>query len=334
MSNHIVPIFIPHEGCPHDCVFCNQKRISGCVSAPNEDEVREMIFRHIGTNYGRNMEIAFYGGSFTGIPLKEQERYLRTASEFEQTEIKASTRPDCISDEVITLLKKYNVKMIELGVQSMSDSVLNLSGRGHSVKDVIQAVNRLKGADITVGIQTMTGLPGDSFEGALETAKRVIELKPEVVRIYPTLVIKGTALHDMYIAGTYVPMELEESVELASQLMDLYEDAGIKVIRVGLQATDSIAVQDNEGNSDVIAGPFHPAFRQLAESKRAYRIIKDFINSRVDYLEHPKMTLKRDCEEKVVYIKSKIFSVSDITGQKRINKENILKEFGYIMQIC
>lgn len=329
MRKHIIPVFVPHKGCPHDCVFCNQKKISGCIQAPSEEQVHVLIQQHLQTHQkDQTLEIAFFGGSFTGIPLKEQESYLQIATayrkQYPELQIRASTRPDCITEPVIALLQRYQVNIIELGVQSMQDHVLTAAGRGHTAQDVTTAVQRLKQAGITVGIQTMLGLPGDTGEGALQTAREVIELKPDMVRIYPTLVIRDTALETLYTTGKYQPLELEDAAMLTAELMDLYEDANIPVIRIGLQPTEQM-------ENEVIAGPYHPAFRQLANGVRAYKEMERLLE--LGGGKSNKMEVQIQEETKTVTVQSDTFSPSDIIGQKGCNREQLEKSYGYQLQV-
>jgi histone acetyltransferase (RNA polymerase elongator complex component) len=314
----IIPIFIPHKGCPHDCVFCNQKKISGKVVVPKDDEIRTTIRDYIaGAQEGAEIEIAFYGGSFTGIAYEEQERMLAVAYEFRDkiSGIRASTRPDCIDDNIIKLLKNYNVNNIELGVQSLDPHVLKKSGRGHTREDVYSAATLLKAAGIGLGLQTMIGLPGDDFEKSIETCKQVISLKPDIVRIYPTLVIKDTPLCDMYYKGEYQPMTLEEAVELTAVLLEAYQKEGINVIRVGLQPTDS--VKGEELGGDVVAGPYHPAFRQLSESRIA---LKQIINE---------IEIRELARNKEIKILAKAQDPSVIIGQRKGNIFHLKEQYGF-----
>ena len=336
---HIVPIFIPHKGCPHDCVFCNQKKISGHEEPPSEQEVIATIERHLSTNSAQEFEIAFYGGSFTGISLKEQEMYLNIADSYRKTyenlniNIRASTRPDCINNEVINLLLKYRVDLIELGVQSMNDKVLSISNRGHTSNDVYTAVSMLENAGIAVGIQTMIGLPGDCGESAVETARKVVLLKPLVVRIYPTLVIKDTALCEMYRNREYTPLTISEAVELAAVLTDIYEEADINVIRVGLQPTDNVRLAEGGSEGDVVAGPFHPAFRQLVQSERVYKRIMKALNASAESMANLCIETEEDVERKIIYVKPDKYSISDILGQRRSNVTRIREETGYTIKV-
>lgn len=265
----IIPIFVPHKGCPNDCIFCNQKKISGQIEEITTQKIPQIIETHLSTmEPNAEIEIAFYGGSFTAIDASIQESFLAEAfryiSDGRAAQMRISTRPDCINEENLRMLRKYGVRTIELGVQSMDDEVLRASCRGHNAECVTEAAALIRHMEFTLGIQTMTGLPGDTKETCLETAAKVIRIAPDIVRIYPVLVIKGTELERQYSDGLYIPQSLEEAVALCAQLLELYERNHIKVIRIGLQATDHI----REGfGSDVVAGPIHPAFRQLVESR-------------------------------------------------------------------
>lgn len=317
-NRHIViPIFVPHKGCPFDCIYCSQKKISGQTEDMTIEKMTEIIERHLETASSDSfVEIGFYGGSFTGIDKDEQIEFLMAANKYisanKVSSIRLSTRPDYIDEEILDYLKKYNVRTIELGVQSMDDSILKTSCRGHNTEDVIKASVLIKESDFNLGIQTMIGLPGDSREKDMETAEKVIELKPDIVRIYPVLVIKDTYLETMYNDGRYKPINLDEAVEICAELLDLYEKNDINVIRIGLQPTDNI----NE-NMDVVAGPFHPAFRQLVESRR---ILKQLIKQ----IEEKKLYRYKDI---LIAVPEK--SISDVIGQKRANIDFLKRKFGF-----
>lgn len=334
MRTRILPIFIPHKGCPHDCVFCNQKRISGCREAPSVQQVQAMLDTFLeDAEPGQPLEIAFYGGSFTGIPLTEQRAYLEAANALRQhcaISIRASTRPDYLSEEVLALLKEQRVDLIELGVQSMQDGVLHAAGRGHTAADVRRGVTALKAMGIQVGIQTMPGLPESDGEEALDTAMQVIALQPALVRIYPTLVIRDTALLDLYQSGAYTPLSLEEAVDLCAVLLNLYDTAGIPVIRVGLQASEQI--QFGYAGGDVAAGPFHPAFRQLVNSKRAYDFMTDILKG-TGTKNQGDLQMEIDRTRGILYVTSQRFSVSDLMGQKRSNAERMMQDYGLRLQV-
>jgi len=283
----------------------------------SESSVRAVIESHLNTiSRGSLIEIAFFGGSFTGIDREEQIRYLEIANEYIQNgpvgSIRLSTRPDYIDDDILTYLKKYNVSVIELGVQSLDREVLEKSNRGHSIEDVLTSSKKIKDKGFSLGIQTMIGLPGDSFEKAVDTAKKVVELAPDIVRIYPTLVVKGTYLERLYNTGQYKPLSLEEAVDLCAVLIEIYESNHINVIRVGLQPTDNIC-----DGGDVVAGPFHPAIRQLVESRRALKDIEEIIVKN-------KLTGK-----KTLAILADKKDVSVIIGQKKSNIKYLKERYNY-----
>ncbi|MCX7843396.1 MAG: radical SAM protein [Clostridia bacterium] len=318
MKRHmIIPIFIPHKGCPHDCIFCNQKSISGQLEEITEQKMRAVIetnLRYAGKD--TFIEIAFYGGSFTGIEIEQQIRYLEIAHEYVKQnkvkEIRMSTRPDYISQEILDNLKKFNVGTIELGVQSMDDEVLRLSLRGHNVNDVLTSCSLIKRNGFRLGIQTMVGLPGDNREKSVETAKEIVELRPDIVRIYPALVVKNTYLYEMYKQGKYLPLTLDEAVDICAELLEIYEGHQINVIRIGLQPTENI---NDEG--DVIAGPFHPAFRQLVESRLMLKRIETQIACKNLI----------DTENLIICVDNS--NISNAVGQKKCNIVFLKKKYGY-----
>lgn len=317
MKQVVIPIFIPHKGCPFDCIYCNQKTISGQSEDVSLEMMRNMIEMHL-TSVSKDtvVEIGFYGGSFTGIDKNQQIQYLETAYEYiRQGRIKAirlSTRPDYISLEILEYLKEYGVNTIELGVQSLDQEVLDKTCRGHNREHVINASQLIKEFGINLGIQTMIGLPGDNREKDLCTAREVIGLKPALVRIYPTLVIKGTYLETMYYKGLYTPLTLETAVEICAELLEMYESSGIKVIRVGLQPTETI----NEG-MDVAAGPFHSAFRQLVEARLNLHKLEELIQKH-QLQNAEKITIFTGCR-----------NISNVTGQKKGNINYLRDKYGY-----
>lgn len=262
-----IPIFIPHQGCPNDCIFCNQRKISGCVAAPSEAEIRRIIQTHLSaSNHPRNCEIAFFGGSFTGLPLSEQEKYLSLAEEFVKEGsffgIRLSTRPDYINNEVLQLLAKYSVKTIELGIQSLDEDVLKESRRFYPIETALNACRLVKAYGFSLGVQTMLGLPGDTLEKSLFTARTLILQKPDMVRIYPTLVIRETELENQYKSGQYHPLTLDEAISWCAEILPLYEAAGIRILRIGLHQSE-----DLKAGAEFVAGPVHPAFGELVYSE-------------------------------------------------------------------
>ncbi|HBJ1647440.1 elongator complex protein 3 [Clostridium botulinum] len=275
---YIIPIFVPQEGCPHKCVFCNQDRITGLKDIVTTDIVRKTIDEYLKTitNKEAIIEVSFFGGTFTAVKEEKQRAFLEIAKGYKDKglidKIRLSTRPDAIDNYILTYLKEYKVDIIELGVQSLDDEILKRSGRGHYVSDVEKASALIKQYGFVLGHQIMPGLPGDTFEKDILTTKLSIKMKPDICRIYPALVIKDTPMEKMYKMGTYIPYSLDEAVEISKAMYKLYLENNIQVIRIGLQPTDSI----NEG-ADIVSGPFHPAFRELVESS----LIVNLINSNV-----------------------------------------------------
>ena len=262
----IIPFFIPHSGCPHQCVFCNQKNITGQTKPVAPMAIPQKITEYLAISSSDNpAHVAFYGGSFTALPFETQRAYLNAVQPFIHTGqiagIRLSTRPDCITNDILVLLKEYCVTTIELGVQSMDDVVLARSGRGHTATDTVNAVSLIKSNGFRIGLQLMPGLPGDSADSFIRTIDTVIALKPDFVRIYPALVIKDTPLEDLYASARYMPLSLHDAVALCREALERFELAGIDVIRIGLQPTEEL-----EKPGTIITGPYHPAFRQLVES--------------------------------------------------------------------
>lgn len=310
----IIPFFIPHAGCPHQCVFCNQNHITGQDAPVAASSIRETIAAYLETSNTRMpVQIAFYGGSFTALPRETQREYLEAAYPFitsgQIAALRLSTRPDCISAEILDLLQKYQVTIVELGAQSMDDQVLARSGRGHTAADTVNAVNLLKNRGFTIGLQLMPGLPGDSPDRFMDTIDRVIALRPDFVRIYPALVIRNTPLAELYTSGRYAPLSLDDAVILCKQALIQCESAGIEVIRIGLQATREL-----EKPGTILAGPHHPAFRQLVESS----ILLDEMRTVLAGWKEKKDTV-------TLLVNPKEISVA--IGQKKANRKQLINEF-------
>lgn len=264
--HYIIPIFVPHEGCPHNCVFCNQNTITGNNNTVDNKFVIQTVNEYLKTMYRTNsiIEISFFGGTFTAIDIEKQRELLSVAKEYKDNGkidfIRLSTRPDYINRSILDNLRDYNVDIIELGVQSMDDQVLKLAGRGHTAEDVCNASKLIKDYGFTLGHQIMPGLPGDDFSKDIYTAKEILKLKPDICRIYPSLVIKDTPMEKMYLDNIYKPYSLESAIEICKILYGMFKAKNINVIRIGLQPTEEI----NTGK-ELIAGPFHPAFRELVQ---------------------------------------------------------------------
>lgn len=305
MKKRIIPIFVPHRGCPHDCIFCNQKKITGVSTEVTSEDVRNIIEEYLPTiDNDASVEVAFFGGSFTAIDEDIQNDLLEVAKEYVEKgliqDIRMSTRPDCISEDILNRLKEYKVSIIELGVQSMDKNILIDSVRGHDTEEVIKSAKLIKESGIKLGLQMMVGLPSDTEKKCIATARKFIELKPDCVRIYPTLVVKDTGLEVLLNKGEYKPFTLEQSIQIVKKLLALFYVNNINVIRVGLQATEDIQV-----GKAVVDGPHHPAFRELAESE----MIKDYLI----YIA------KKYNIEKYITVKTNKKNVSKIIGNKKSN---------------
>ncbi len=263
----IIPVFVPHVGCPNDCVFCNQRRISGQVRPVGPEEVSRAIREGAAvTPMGVQRQLAFYGGSFTAIPPKAQALLLGAAQPYLQDgtlhSIRLSTRPDAIDEETLLRLKDYGVETIELGAQSMDDRVLQLAGRGHTARQVRQAARMVQDYGFQLILQMMTGLPGDEDGKASQyTARELAALRPDGVRIYPTVIVKDTVLYDLWLAGEYTEHTLEAAVELCARLVPVFEEAGIPIIRLGLNPTEDLS------GGDAVGGAYHPALGELVRSR-------------------------------------------------------------------
>ena len=269
MKHRNVSLFVPHEGCPHACTFCNQKAISGKTQPLTVGDIRTACETALQSDgyCTEESEIAFFGGSFTAIETEKQILYLQTANEYigegKFGSIRISTRPDCINEEILAVLKQYNVRNVELGAQSMSDEVLLANRRGHTAKDTENAVRLLRAHGFGVGLQMMTGLYGSTAETDSFTACEFVRLQPDTVRIYPTAVLEHTALAQLYQSGAYRPQTEEQAIASCSRLLRLFYENDIPVIRLGLHAGGDV-----QGN--LLAGVFHPAFGELCEGEIYY----------------------------------------------------------------
>lgn len=313
MKHANIGLFVAHRGCPHQCSFCNQHIISGTAGNVTEQDVINAIEENKKSGH-KNAQLAFFGGSFTAIERDYMVSLLKVAKLFidsgDISGIRISTRPDCIDDEVLYTLKQYGVQSIELGAQSMDDDVLRLNDRGHTSKDVEDASELIKKHGFELGLQMMTGLYGDTDEKCIQTAKRLVNLKPNTVRIYPTVVLEKTKLAKLYKSGEYIPQTLNNAVKLCAKLLKIFEDKSIKVIRLGLHSGGGV----EEG---YVAGVYHPAFRELCESQIYFENTLDKLQN------HTKGRYD-------VFINPKEFS--KMIGQKRLNIKK-LENIGYECKI-
>ncbi|HZJ77556.1 MAG TPA: radical SAM protein [Clostridia bacterium] len=311
MKHTNVGLFVPHEGCPHMCSFCNQRSISGSTKKLTPDGVDNAVATACESN-SSSREIAFFGGSFTAIERAYMTNLLKAASKHIDGKnfsgIRISTRPDCINEEICQILKEYGVTAVELGAQSMDDNVLMLNDRGHSAQDVVNAANLLKSKGFELGLQMMTGLLGSDDNESIRTAQEIIALSPDTVRIYPTVVLKGTKLARLYEQGLYKPQSVERAVKICSTLLEMFFDTDIRVIRLGLHSGGDIL-------NNYVAGAFHPSLRELCDGeiylKRALSVMKEnnIVQGKVELFVMPT-------------------AVSQMTGQKKKNLD-ALRSKGY-----
>lgn len=299
-----VPFFISHQGCPHTCVFCDQRAISGSRgSLPDRQQIHAAIASWRRSAGGRPLEVAFFGGSFTALPEQVQDELLTPVRPFLESgvvrSIRVSTRPDYVDGAVVCRLAGQGVSVIEIGVQSMDDDVLALSGRGHDAAASEVALRCIGERGLAAGAQLMPGLPGDTPAGALRSLERVIAAGATFVRLYPVVVLEGTELARRYRAGDYRPPDLEQGIALCKRLLHKAMEAGIDVIRIGLQAGDGL------NDTTVLAGCWHPALGQLVRSELYF-----------DLLRQLTLALPDDAPFVVACRSSRI---SDVIGQKRRN---------------
>lgn len=307
-------IFVPHEGCPNQCSFCDQKKISGTQNPPSPIEVTNLCeeFLPMNSEEGKDYEIAFFGGSFTAISHDYMVALLEAAYPFVKSGrasgIRVSTRPDAISDAILSVLKQYGVTAIELGAQSMQNDVLKMNLRGHTVQAVFDASAMIKKWGFSLGLQMMPGLYGqkDYMAYAVDTAEKFIQIKPDTVRIYPTITLKDTLLENLYQKGIYTPPSLDEMVKICAVLVKMFNDNDIKIIKLGLHADTGL-------EENMVAGPYHPAMNELVQS---YMMLQEFKAE----------LLKREKGNYIIYVNPR--KHSQAVGQKKSNI-NELENLGY-----
>lgn len=312
----IIPVFIPHFGCPHACVFCNQQKIAGDYQLPDYETLWQQVCNYRESCCGmkeREVQLAFYGGSFTGLDITLQEELLKIAEALKAQrliqKIRLSTRPDCIDEQRLLLLEQYGVDIVELGVQSMADDVLLASQRGHTIKDVHQAVTLIKQhQQLQLGLQMMIALPKDTPAKSMNTARMIAELAPDFVRIYPTAIIKDTILAALWQNGLYQEWPFDMILDTAAQVLQIFEDRQIPVIRIGLQAADNL-----QYGQDLLAGAYHPAMGELVKSRR-FRLKIERVIQQID-----SATLDIYCHQR---------DISQIIGQHRCNLTYFQEHYG------
>ncbi len=314
MMSSIIPVFIPHVGCPHDCVFCNQKKIAGKTEAPDGESVRNTIEEALGKLSGEISEVAFYGGSFTAIERPLMIEYLEAAKPFldegKVSGIRLSTRPDSVDEEVLSVLQNYGVKTIELGTQSMDETVLEASGRGHTADDVRCASRLIKEAGFSLILQMMTHLPKSDREKDIFTANEIARLSPDGVRVYPTVVVRDTYLEKMMRNEEYTPCTPDEAASLGGEILGIFKAANIPVIRFGLNPTDDLS------GGEALAGAYHPALGEMAMSAYFLMLCEKEIS-------------KAENEGDSLEIMINPKRISAMTGQKKKNKEILSEKYGF-----
>ncbi len=313
----VIPIFIPHAGCPHHCIFCNQTTVTGTAARmPTSADIYSEIQRFLQYRkpHRNRAEVSFYGGNFLGIqPEKIHELLSATLPFIEDGTVdglRFSTRPDTIDAHRLALLADYPVSTVEIGVQSMSDAILKTAGRGHTAEDTVRAVGLLRQKTYRIGLQMMVGLPGDDFAATMATGRAIAALSPDFVRIYPTLVLEGSALAELYRKSRYVPLPISECIDRVKTLYRLFSGAGIAVTRMGLQASTEL-----DSGTTVLAGPYHPALGHM--------VLSDLLLDRAVAQIEARKTLAGPI---VLYVHPR--SISRMRGLKNRNIAVIKKRFG------
>lgn len=322
MMRHInIPIFIPHEGCGNLCVFCNQRSITGKSLRADRDicaEIEEALFsiNKIRQKQEIKVQIAFFGGSFTGIDRALMIRLLQDASKYiesgEVSSIRLSTRPDYIDEEILSILKKYGVENIELGIQSMDDEVLSASKRGHSAEQTKKACKMILEHGFSLTGQMMLGLPKSTLQKELECAREIVNMGAQSCRIYPAVVFCNTELCNMAKSGEYEPLTNMDAVERALQVAKVFVNAGVEILRIGLHSSEELASQE-----EVYAGANHPSLGEIVQSRLYLELI----------LEKCQKLFESDIKDAYLKIFCANDAVSKVAGHKKINKEKIKEEF-------
>ncbi len=322
----IIPVFVSHMGCPNDCTFCNQRKISGVEDAILPEALPQFVAKYLESMKRDQIELAFFGGSFTGIEIDKQIAYLKQAAELKKQglihKIRLSTRPDYIDDSTIERLKAYSVDLVELGCQSFDETVLAKSKRGHDINAIHNAAALLKSAGLSFGIQLMLGLPEDDFDKFKGSVEATAALKPECVRLYPALIIRGTELETAFQEGLFTPMSLDKAVSWTAYALKVFNACDIKVIRMGLQRTDLI-----DFDSEVVAGPFHPAFGELVLSLLFYESMAHIFD--VDRLYRATTNVQQENHRAPVQVIVNVHpkQLSAAIGNKKTNYTKLLTKY-------
>lgn len=310
----IIPFFVPELACPNRCIFCNQHTISGWIKPLETKEIKPLIEQYLQSykDNGRKVEVAFFGGNFTGIDIETQKSYLQEVKPYIDSKIidsvRISTRPDYISEDKLNFLKQNGVRTVELGAQSFDNEVLTKCGRGHNTEATIESANLINKYGFDLGLQMMIGLPADTEEKAINTAKTIVSLGAKNTRIYPTLVLHGTQLQTMYEQNLYQPLTMQQAVSQAAKIVPIFVDANVEILRIGLHPSSDL--QDGSG---FVAGPYHPAFGNLVYSKVWDNIFSE---------------LKTESKSIIISVPKK--QINSAVGHKAVNKINLLKRFSEV----
>ena len=324
----IIPFFIPHQGCPHLCVFCNQRLIAGQTSDVQTFDsetarLSDVIQTYLQFKKNRSrVELAFFGGNFLGLESSRILALLRAVQPWVRQgqihSIRCSTRPDTITPKVLDLARPFGLETVELGVQSMDDRVLAMAERGHTSEDTRNALGLLRENGLKTGAQVMVGLPGDDEFGAVRTAKELAELKPDLTRIYPLLVLHGSRLAQWYRSGRYVPLSLDQAIDQTKKMATIFKSAGISVARIGLQATQML-----DDANQMIAGPWHPAFGHLVLSSLMF----DQACEQIDTVLAGREIMGTPGEQKSVVLQVNPRSLSRLQGNRKSNLDRLTQTY-------
>lgn len=325
MKKHAnIPVFIPHEGCRNECVFCNQRTITGTCKGSDRDIVPEIECALSTIPNGYEVEIAFFGGSFTGIGIDRMTRLLDAAYEYVKSgkvqSVRLSTRPDYINEEILSILKSRGVTHIELGIQSMRQGILDACKRGHTTEDTEKACRLIRDFGFILGGQMMIGLPCSTMEDEIYTAEKIAEMGAKEARIYPCIVFRGTELCEMANDGRYTPLSVDEAVERSGAVYGVFRKRGINVLRIGLQSSENLSDE-----SEVFGGANHPAMGELVMGEYYLSLIL----GRIDEIKDKAIS----GEKNILFIYCSDKNVSKVSGHNKRNKERILskiRDFGFV----
>lgn len=336
-EQYTIPVFIPHKGCKNECVFCNQRKISGKIKSVSTSKVDNEIkdyLRYFNTGYNnKKIQVAFFGGSFTGISIKEQIDYLKIANKYIKEKkidsIRISTRPDYISPKILKILKQYNVETIELGVQSMDNEVLNTAKRGHLKKDVMRASRLINLYGFNLGHQLMIGLPKSTQKKEVYSINECLKYNPINLRIYPVYVINPSELYDMYKTKEYIPLSFDDAINRTCKVIKECRKSNVKIIRIGLQTTDEIT-SNNEG----IVGPVCDNFAEYALSKIVLEKLESLIYKKIkEYTKDEKILNKYKDNSIIIKVYVPLRYTSIVSGPRKINKEYLEKKYNIKLKI-